>query len=363
MAPAARLYVVDDDPFCFDMISTLLRGEGYELRYLDDSAAAFDAIREGRPHVVLSDLMMPKVSGLELCRRIKEDPATRDIPVILLTSLDDEAYLTRCLDAGADDFLDKGISAPVLRARIRSMLRIRAHYDLLREAMRLREDFANIVIHDIGNPLSTILIEADDLLASSPRDDQAASLATIRSNAKRLREMTTDMLLLAKIDHGKLHLDLAAHDLCALVAEAVEHARPLARRRKLALRVEHEDGAVLPCSCDRGLVLRVLDNILSNAIKFSPPQGTIAVRLRALEGPGAPRGRRLRIEIEDEGPGIPEALREKVFEKFEIGQVKRDVPQIGLGLAFSRMAVEAHGGTITASTGRNGQGALMTIDL
>ncbi len=358
--PAARIFVVDDDPFCFDLISLLLRGEGYELRYLSDSEKAFDAIREGRPHVVLSDLMMPKVSGMELCIRLKADPLTRDIPVILLTGMDDEVYLTRCVEAGADDFLDKGVSAPVLRARIRSMLRIRAHYDLLREAMRLREDFAHIVIHDIGNPLATILIEVDDLLASDPRPDQTAGLAMIKNCTRRLRDMSHDMLLLAKIDQGKLHLDLAPHDLARLVDEAIHNAEPLARRRKLTLRAVHAaaDGTLLR-DCDRGLLMRVIDNVLSNAIKFSPPGGTVEVRTRAVGDDGA----RIRIEIDDEGPGIPEALWEKVFEKFEIGQVKREVPQIGLGLAFCRTAVEAHGGIISIAPGRNGKGTTMTIEL
>ncbi len=351
------LLVVDDDPNYFRRIEALLQGEGYALHYVRDSAAAFDEIARADPRIVLSDLMMPKVTGLELCRQLKADPRTRDIPVILLTALDDEEYLSRCLEAGADDFLSKDVSAPELRARVRSMLRIRAHYDLLRESMRLREDFAHIVLHDLGNPLSTIVMEIDDLLANDPRPDQAASLETIRSNARRLREMSHDMLLLAKIEQGKLHLDTRPHDVAATVAEALRGVEPMARRRRLSLRLEPPSPSAPPLSAafDRPIVLRVLDNLLTNAVKFSPPGGAIELRAR-------PEGGSVRIELEDQGPGIPEAFREKVFERFEIGQVRRDVPQMGLGLSFCRTAVEAHGGSISIGAGRTG-GAMIAFTL
>lgn len=345
---------VDDDPNCFRMIEALLQGEGYELHYVRDSATALDEIRRIKPRIVLSDLMMPKVTGIELCQQIKADPATSDIPVILLTALDDEEYLSRCLEAGADDFLSKEVSAPELRARVRSMLRIRAHYDLLRESMRLREDFAHIVMHDLGNPLSTIIMEADELLARSPRADQEPGLEAIRNNARRLRKMTHDMLLLAKIEQGKLSLDSRSHLVSATVAEAVRGVEPLTRRRKLVLRVV-QAGEELRADYDEALILRVLDNLLSNAIKFSPPCGDISVRIASgKEG--------IRVEVEDQGPGIPEVFREKVFERFEIGQVRRDVPQLGLGLSFCRTAVEAHGGTISIGTGSR-DGAVVAFTL
>lgn len=175
------------------------------------------------------------------------------------------------------------------------------------------------------------------------------------------------MLLLAKIDQGKLHLDLAEYDLAALIAEAAGHAAPLVRRRKAeppGHPLGRRRGRPSPvCECDRNLVLRVIDNILSNAIKFSPPGGRVEIGLHCLGGSEGVPGGRFRIEIEDEGTGIPEALREKIFEKFEIGQVKREVPQIGLGLAFCRTAIEAHGGTISVCEGRSGRGTRMIIDL
>jgi len=346
----APLIIVDDDPACFHSIEALLYGEGYDLHYVRDSATAFETILQMQPQIVLSDLMMPKVTGMELCQALKASAETRDIPIILLTALEDEEYLTRCLEAGADDFLSKRVSAPELRARIRSMLRIRAHYDLLRRSMNLREDFAHIVIHDLGNPLSTLTMEVDDLLAHQPRPDQLLSLQVLQKNVRRLREMTHDMLLLAKIDQGKLHLDSRPYDMAAAITEAVHRVEPLAHRRKLSLRVIYE-AAPLPAVFDQALLLRVLDNILSNAIKFSPPAGTIEVRAAPILRAGE---KGVRVEVEDEGSGVPEEFREKVFEKFEVGQVRRDIPQVGLGLAFCKTAIEAHGGTITLGDGKRG---------
>jgi len=216
--------------------------------------------------------------------------------------------------------------------------------------MNLREDFAHIVIHDLGNPLSTLTMEVDDLLAHQPRPDQLLSLQVLQKNVRRLREMTHDMLLLAKIDQGKLHLDSRPYDMAAAITEAVHRVEPLAHRRKLSLRVISE-AAPLPAVFDQALLLRVLDNILSNAIKFSPPAGTIEVRAAPILRAGE---KGVRVEVEDEGSGVPEEFREKIFEKFEVGQVRRDIPQVGLGLAFCKTAIEAHGGTITLGDGKRG---------
>jgi len=126
--------IVDDVAGSARLIEALLAPEGYAIRTAGGGDAALQSMRADPPDLVLMDVMMPLVDGFEACRAIKHDPATRLIPVVLVTSLDDTASRIRGLDAGADDFLSKPFNAPELRARVRSLLRIKRYTDDLESA-------------------------------------------------------------------------------------------------------------------------------------------------------------------------------------------------------------------------------------
>ena len=126
--------IVDDVAGSARLIASLLAPEGYALRTADDGVGALQLVQADPPDLVLMDVMMPLVDGFEACRAIKRDPATRLIPVVLVTSLGDTASRVRGLDAGADDFISKPINALELRARVRSLLRIKRYTDDLESA-------------------------------------------------------------------------------------------------------------------------------------------------------------------------------------------------------------------------------------
>lgn len=130
--------VVDDEPSIFDVIEGMLYREGYDLIYIDSGFEVLKRLDEIQPDVILLDVMMPDMDGIETCRQIKSNARWRHIPIITVTALSAMEDLARALDAGADDFVSKPVNSIELRARVRSMLRIKLQYDALVATQRLR---------------------------------------------------------------------------------------------------------------------------------------------------------------------------------------------------------------------------------
>lgn len=130
--------VIDDEKIMFDVLEGMLRREGYELTYVASGNEALSRLDEIQPDVILLDVMMPKMDGIETCRRIKSVPRWHHIPIIMVTALTAKEDLACSLDNGADDFLSKPVNSIELRARVRSMMRIKLQYDALAATQRLR---------------------------------------------------------------------------------------------------------------------------------------------------------------------------------------------------------------------------------
>lgn len=123
--------VVDDDPDNFDVIETLLSLENYQLSYASQGTKLLDRLEIIHPDVILLDVMLPDIDGIEICQHIKAEPRWQHIPIIMVTALTDKDDLARCLNAGADDFISKPVNGTELRARVRSMLRLsRQHQEI-----------------------------------------------------------------------------------------------------------------------------------------------------------------------------------------------------------------------------------------
>jgi DNA-binding response OmpR family regulator len=133
-----RILVIDDEESIFEVVEGLLYREGYELSYVSSGKEALEQIDDIQPDVILLDLMMPNMDGIQTCQRIKANDRWCHIPIIMVTALSSKQDLARSLDAGADDFLSKPINSLEMRARVRSMLRIKFQYDALDANQRLR---------------------------------------------------------------------------------------------------------------------------------------------------------------------------------------------------------------------------------
>ena len=360
MIETARVCIVDDNVIARETLADLLYPENYELLLIESGLNLLAQIDSLNPDVILLDVMMPELNGFDVCQRLKTHPKWQHVPIILVTALDSKDSLVRGLDAGADEFVSKPVNGSELRARVRSMLRVKQQYDALNAMLQLREDMANMLIHDMRAPLATIALHAGLMLQrQNLATNDLQALQTIQAELRHLESFINDMLLVAKIEHDKLLLKRNPCDLVQLIQQLVAQHELLARLHQIKLNVDMPARPlVLPI--DETLFSRMLDNLLANALRFSPTGGTVTVRLGEVNEPAT--GLVRRIQVVDEGAGIPEEERRNVFDKFKIVSLKREgLSQIGLGLALCRMVAEAHGGQIYVMANEP-HGAVFTVE-
>jgi two-component system sensor histidine kinase/response regulator len=358
-----QILIVDDQPSARDTLKGLLHPEGYRLAFAASGAEALACLEQVQPDTILLDVMMPGMDGLEVCRRLKAIEKWRHIPIILITALDSQEDIAAGLDAGADDFISKPVQSLELRARVRSMLRIKKQFDELQLMLQLREDMAGMIIHDLRNPLTPIR-GLSELLLIRPdlAPDVLKDIKTINTHALRLNDYLNDLLMLAKMENGLLILNRSRVNLNELIGLVKENHLFLAESKKIDLQLCLPEQAHY-LSLDAKLMQRVLDNLFSNALKFSPSQSTVGVTVEFLNQTNGEVSPAFRLKIADEGPGVPEQYRRSIFDKFKIIDLhKKEVPQIGLGLAFCKLVIEAHGGSIFVGNNQP-QGAVFTIEI
>ncbi|MBE9204448.1 hybrid sensor histidine kinase/response regulator [Synechocystis salina LEGE 06099] len=355
MGPASLL-VVDDDPDNFDVIDALLADRGYELNYADSGQQAIDSLDTFQPDLLLLDVMMPGLSGIEVCQTIRASARWRTLPIIMVTALDSKLSLANCLAAGADDFISKPLNGLELQARIQAMLRLKRQYDALENLLQQRESMVHMIVHDLRNPLTNLILGIQIL----QRGNYAPPLPTERLDrllhaGQQIQHLVDDMLVVSKQEHGKIRLDYQEVDLLALVTTVLDDYEAIASQKQLTLVREWEDRPLV-AKIDPPIFQRIISNLLSNAIKFSPTGGKVEVVIATGEKD------RITICFIDQGPGIKDELKLKIFEPYEVGTIMPNIAQIGLGLAFCKMMSEAHGGAITVQDNQP-KGAVLSLTL
>lgn len=219
----------------------------------------------------------------------------------------------------------------------------------------LKDEFVSSVSHELRTPLTSITGYVELLLEDEPSEEKRGYLTIVDRNAQRLLGLVSDLLFTARLQDGRLELDRAEVGLTELVRHAVDSARPRAEGSAIELVVETEEvGRVLG---EEARLAQLLDNLVSNAVKFTPQGGRVTVRLSAADGLA-------RIEVSDTGIGIPDEERERLFERFFRSQtaLERQIQGTGLGLYISKAIVEAHGGRIGVHS-TEGQGTTFMVEL
>ncbi len=341
---APYILIVDDEPDNFDVIEGFLFEEGYHLSYISSAQKVFSRLEKHLPDLILIDAMMPGMDGFSFCRRFKKNRQWQHIPVIMITALGND-YLAECLASGADDFLAKPINKVELRARVISMLRIKFQYDALKNSRKLRDDLTDMVVHDFTNPITTLLLQTEILGRFEVPDKMKKGLSRIRRAANSLEGLRNDFLAYGKAEAGVLTLQKESFVVEDLVRDTIADFEDLAAARKVEIQAIFEEDIPERFIGDRPLLTRVLNNLLTNALKFSPFQTTIEVLVTSSQNT-IPGETALQLSVKDCGQGIPDEQKDRIFQKYDIGEKKEKIPQTGLGLAFCHMVVEAHGGEI-----------------
>ncbi|MBE9070797.1 response regulator [Leptolyngbya cf. ectocarpi LEGE 11479] len=349
------ILIVDDESDNFDVISVLLSNQDYQFHYIDNAQRVIDSLDIIQPDLILLDVMMPGINGIELCKQIRAIPKWQAIPITMVTALTRKEDLARCLNAGADDFISKPLNGLELRARVTSMLRIKHQHDDLQTLLKFREDMVHMLVHDLRNRLTDVLLGVEFLEMDVDSVIQKR-LEKIYESAQGLQLLIDDLLKIALLESGNIRLNRTEVDIRKLVESLLGNFDAIATQKKQSLISQFSNSLTNGILIDETLMYRVLDNLLSNAIKFAPENSKIIVNVDLTQSG------KLKIQVIDSGPGVPDRLRQKIFEKYEIGNLMPNVSQIGLGLALCKMIIKAHQGEICVKSNQP-RGAIFEITL
>jgi signal transduction histidine kinase len=343
----ARLLVVDDNPQNRELLRAYLSSEGHEIVEASSGEEALElaAVPTARPDLVLLDIMMPGLNGFETAVRLKRDAGELFLPVLLVSSLSDPSSRVLGLKVGADDFLTKPIDRSELRARVSNLLALRhKERELARrnrelvELERFRDEMSALLVHDLKNPISIVLANLEYVL-ESPRlsDEEREALADARLAGDRTLRLVANLLDVARSNAGRLELRRAVQKLLPVLAPVAARYRRVAEPRGIAIEVAVGEGLEAPL--DAELMTRVVENIFDNSLRYTPAGGKVRVEAE-------PRAAQVRLRIGNSGPPIVAEARERIFDKFAQADWRLRRSNIGLGLYFCRLVVEAHGGSI-----------------
>jgi signal transduction histidine kinase len=352
MKSPPSILIVDDESQNRRLLEVLLTPEGYTLRTAAGGKQALASIAQDPPDLILLDFLMPGVDGRQVASAVKADPATSNIPIIMLTALDHREARLRALDAGVEEFLTKPVDRAELWLRVRNLLRLKELSDLLehhqgtleaevaartaelQEANEAIRSYTAVAAHDLRTPLASI-IGFSALLADGwdalTEENRRKFVAAIDRQSHNLSTLVDGLLASASIEGG----ELSASPELVVVRAAIDRC----------LELSPWDAASVVVSCSPDLIgwvdpshlVRILDNYLQNAFKYGqPPARVEAMRVRDL----------VRVRVLDSGPGVPPEFVSSLFGRFARADTAATRAQkgTGLGLSIVRGLAEVNGG-------------------
>jgi signal transduction histidine kinase len=352
------ILIVDDEEVIRELCTKALRG--YRVIQAADGTEALRILEQETVDVILTDVMMPQLNGLDLLKAVKEREPNQ--VVVVMTGYADKEIILRALKADADDFISKPINLLQLQTTIDKALEKRALKEelvQLKRMDRLKSDFLGLISHKLKTPTTAIslFIQNLELGIGDPTDPAfQKTLALILEESQYLSYLIQDLLYYSDIilqDGPPRLAPVNPGDLTVVVLGELQ--RDLLNK---GLQLQSSLAAALPeLNLDRQRIAFALRALLENAIKFTPQGGTIALSVEALDDS-------VRLVVRDSGPGIAREELPKVFEKLyqidpaHTGQVRG----FGLGLYYARQFAQSHGGNILLES-TPGKGTVATLIL
>lgn len=354
--PQNKILAVDDDQIDIANLQRLL-GQDYDLRTATTGEQALRTAAGFRPDIILLDNMMPGIDGAEVCRQIRADAHLRHTKIIMVSGKSMVCERIEAYRAGADDYIIKPFDKDELLAKIRVHLRLKS----VEELDQFKSDVLTLLAHEARTPLNGLLGPAEMLMSEDQMDPEERKLLVemVYAAARRLHHFFENAMLLAALKSGKWPFRPAPVHLCDIVHEAIAEVADCAAQRNVKIEEQFSsenpnNGG--PCaSLDRKEIGRALAAILDNAIRFSPPDGTVCVSVFS-DDAGAT------VNVSDRGEGIDPDYLPYVFEELSDPDIDHHSRGQGLSLAIARLIVQQHNGTISVESTK-GAGATFTVRL
>jgi signal transduction histidine kinase len=346
----ASILIVDDTVDNLQLMTGMLTQQGYEARPVPSGKLALQAVANDSPDLILLDITMPGMSGYEVCERLKAEEHSKDIPVIFISALDEAMDKVKAFGVGGCDYVTKPLQYEEVFARVESQLALRRarlelqrSYASLRELEQLRDNLVHMIVHDMRSPLSALLAMGwllKESLAGQLEQGRLAELGMMLAAADRLRGMVDAVLDVSRLEAGRMPIERVDTDVVQIVHKVIASLRALEPEREVSVFAPEP----VRVACDENLVRRVVENLIGNG--FHHTREGLALRVSVIEEPG---GGGARVMVHDQGLGVPDELKTKIFDKFGAASSRSGTQRyhsVGLGLALCKLAVEAHGGEI-----------------
>lgn len=371
------ILIVDDNPINLNLLSGMLAEHKYRVRVATSGKRALAAVRSCLPDLILLDITMPEMDGYEVCRQLKADPQTRDVPVIFISALDETMDKVKAFQIGGVDYVSKPFQFEEVLVRIENQLKIsRLQREMvqknaelenanlkLRELDRIKANFTAMLVHDLKSPLSVVKGTFEMFALEETLTEQGQILLTSADRSvDKILDLINEVLEVFRSEAQDLTLSCKVVDPTQILQAAVEEIRLAATSQNISLTVNFDPN--LPkIPVDVGKIERVFSNLLSNAVKFTPPGGSISVETEVSSGTGVESGSTfLVVNITDTGEGIPADVLPYIFDPYQQATTKRSKLGVGLGLAIVKRIVAAHGGNVSVRS-KVGVGSCFTVTL
>lgn len=365
-ARQGQILVVDDNRMNRLTLGRGVQQQGHAVAMAENGQQALEMIRSSAFDLVLLDIVMPEMDGFQVLEVMKRDPELRGIPVIVISALEEMESVIRCINIGAEDYLNKPFDPVLLRARINACLEKKwlrdqeqAHLRQLVELNELKNRFLGMAAHDLRSPLTVIQGFVKVLIKGRlgpVTDAQKEMLDRVFASSQKMLNLINDLLDVAAIEAGRLSLDLREVDLPAFLRECHRSHVMIAEAKSIRLDLDVPD-RLPPVLADCSRLEQVVGNLIGNAVKFSYPETTTVLRARM-------DGNEIAVSVTDQGQGIPADEIPDMFSDFARTSVKPtgNEKSTGLGLAITQRIVQAHGGTISVAS-EVGRGSTFTFTL
>jgi signal transduction histidine kinase len=359
------ILIVDDTPANLALVVECLEDRGFRVVIAQDGEEGLRRAELVRPELILLDVVMPRLDGFETCRRLKSLPATRDIPVIFMTSLAETGDKLAGFSSGGVDYVTKPLQVDEVFARVSTHLNLRAMQKQLEaQNARLQQEIlerkqaeatlmdlmqgvknvSNTIAHDLRAPLGELRARLEDLsVTRPPADETFAQIDAAIADVDRVIGIFNALLRLAEIDTGARRSGFARVDVAKVAADAAEFYQPMAEQDGMTL--SFQSSGELLSACDATLLAQAIGNLVENALKHAT--GAIAVSAARRDGA-------IEVTVSDDGPGIPDEEKPRVTERFYRCGTSRGTPGVGLGLSLVAAIARLHGGALELSDNRPG---------
>ncbi|NET45098.1 response regulator [Okeania sp. SIO2B3] len=382
------ILIVDDIIANLDILSETLSAVGYDVAIANSGKRALKQLERKLPDLILLDITMPDMDGFEICKKLKSNHRTCNIPVIFITALSDTESKIKGFELGAVDYITKPFQEQEVLARVKTHLQLRRLTQNLEQEVALKvfsleqakqtaetanmakNQFLANMSHELRSPLNVILGITEGLqekIFGSVNEQQMKALQKIESSGNDLLELINDILDVARIESGKLEFNFTLTTVSSLCQASLAFIKQLAEKKCIQLEMKLPPN--LPeLFVDERRIRQVLINLLNNAVKFTPDGGRISLEVQVNRQQFNPEANKfqkfLRIAVIDTGIGIAPENFKKLFQPFvQIdSSLNRHYQGTGLGLGLVKRIVEHHGGQVGV-TSEIGVGSCFTIDL